>query len=268
MRDQQIEAGARIAARTPPDARVLVGDAGAIPFVSGRTSIDALGLGGYLRVPFARAAVYGEAATLELIERLEPRHRPTHLALYPNWFGAITSRFGVEIDRVTIHDNVICGGPTKVIYEADWTAFAGAEERRGVVDELDVADVVSEGEHAYAPPVPLGGWTTFEVLTDSHGGRRFDGGRIIPEHQREVFRPRVSGKLRIVVRGDAANGSVLAIASGEPIELRWSPPQGGAWREGWADVTIVPGQAVELYARAGAYRDYHVWLVDRALSGE
>ena len=71
-------------------------------------------------MPFARAAVNGEASTVELIERLEPAERPRYLALYPNWFGAITSRFGVELDRVTLTDNLICAGPTKVIYRADW----------------------------------------------------------------------------------------------------------------------------------------------------
>src|SRR5262249_45073782 len=122
IRDQHIEVGTRLA-KLPEASRVLLGDAGAIPYVSGQGAVDALGLGGYRRVPFARAAVYGEAATIELIERLPPSERPTHLALYPNWFGALTSRFGTELDHVTIEGNVICGGPTKGIYRADWSAL-------------------------------------------------------------------------------------------------------------------------------------------------
>src|SRR5262249_26337048 len=83
IRDQHVEIAERVA-RLPEDARVLLGDAGAIPYVSGRPAVDALGLGGYRRVPFAHAAVHGEAATVELIERLAPEDRPTHLVLYPN----------------------------------------------------------------------------------------------------------------------------------------------------------------------------------------
>jgi hypothetical protein len=268
VRDQQVEAGTRIARATPADARILLGDAGAIPFVSDRAAIDALGLGGFHRMPFARAAVYGEAATLELIERLDPSQRPTHLALYPNWFSAITSRFGVELDRVTITDNVICGGPTKGIYRADWSTLATPGERapvRGsVVDELDVADVVSEAEHRYASPAPAGGWATFEILADDRGDKRFDGGRIIPEHAHESFVARVEGPLHIVVRTDAASGSVLARANGAATELRWLPGRAGGWREGEADIVVGADRTIELYARVGAYRDYHVWLTSPA----
>ena len=76
------------------------------------------------------------------------------LALYPNWFPVITSRFGHEIDRVTIDHNVICGGPTKIIATADWTALDGDEPPKTSLDELDVADVDSEGAHDYESPAP------------------------------------------------------------------------------------------------------------------
>ncbi|MBX3223740.1 MAG: hypothetical protein KF795_24725, partial [Labilithrix sp.] len=265
IRDQHVEVGERVA-RLPEGATVLLGDAGAIPYVSGRAAVDALGLGGYRRVPFARAAVHGEAATVELIERLDPADRPTHLALYPNWFGALTSRFGTEIDRVTIEGNVICGGATKAIYLADWSALEGAP--RGpraamVVDEIDVGDVIDEAEHGYAPPLPHGGWTTLDVLTDASGARRFDGGRTIPDGKSESFvvKQGAGGPLVVRVRVDAGARGIALRTSRARADLVLEPARDGAWRTATATLDgIGAGEIVTLEARGAAYRDYHVWI--------
>ncbi len=265
IRDQHIEVGERIA-RLPPDAKVLLGDAGAIPYVSSRSAVDALGLGGYRRVPFAHAAVHGEAATIELIERLAPQDRPTHFALYPNWFGALTSRFGIEIDRVTIEGNVICGGPTKAIYRADWTALDVPSERSAphVVDEIDVGDVIDEAEHGYSPPLPHGGWTTLDVLLDeATGTRRFDGGRTIPDGKSESFvvKNGASGPLVVRVRIDGGARGVVLRTPQTTKELVLEPVQDGRWRS--ATVTIdgvTAGERFVLEARGSEYRNHHVWI--------
>jgi hypothetical protein len=274
IRDQHIEVGERIA-QLPEGAKVLLGDAGAIPYVSNRTAIDALGLGGYRGVPFARAAVYGEAATIELIERLDPRDRPTHFALYPNWFAALTSRFGVELDRVTIQGNVICGSPTKAIYRADWSALDVPRSARAapadLVDEIDVADVIDEGEHAYAPPLPHGGWTALDVLTDDAGARRFDGGRTIPDGASESFvvTRSASGPLTLRMRIDhGARGITLHTARGSK-ELALEMPRAGAWRSATASLDgATAGERIRLEAHGSEYRDYHVWIAhERTLVG-
>jgi hypothetical protein len=265
IRDQQIEVGERVA-RLPANAKILLGDAGAIPYVSGRAAIDALGLGGYGGLPFARAAVHGEAATVELIERLPPSERPTHFALYPNWFSSLTSRFGVEIDRVTIENNVICGGPTKAIYRADWSALdadGGKARSVEVIDELDVGDVISEGEHAYAPPLPHGGWSTLDVLSDSSGRRRFDGGRTIPIGTTETFTAKngTHGPALLRLRIDASARAITVRVGSTTRDLVLEPARGGEWRT--ATATLPPidaGDAITLEARDGEYRDYHVWI--------
>lgn len=277
IRDQQIEVAERLARTMEPGARVLLGDAGAIPYVSERAALDALGLGGYRRMPFARAAVNGEASTVEMIERLEPAERPGYLALYPNWFGAITSRFGVELDRVTLTDNLICAGPAKVIYRADWTALdtpaAAREEAAGLVDELDVADVISESDHAYVSPAPNGGWTTLEILADERGRPRFDGGRIIPAGGTESFTVARSSKAagdggqkhRIVVRVDEGTRGLRVHTPRGTSELRVSaaaaPGAARAWREASATVdALAAGDRVTFEATSGEYRSYHVWI--------
>lgn len=266
VRDQQVEVGLRIAAMTPPSARVLVGDAGAIPYVSGRGAVDALGLGGYRGLPFARAAVQGEASVVELLQRVPARERPTHLALYPNWFAATTSRFGREIARVTIEDNVVCGGPTKVIYEADWRALDGGEDPPGarVVDALDVADVVSEAEHGFVSPAPLGGWTVLDLLADDQGALRFDGGRILPEGTRASFRVRASapGRVGVVVRTDAGAGEARLVTSRGEVTFTLDPPREGAWRLGRAELESLAGDdVVAVVAARGVLRLHHVWIV-------
>lgn len=265
IRDQQIEIAMRLTAAMEPGASVLLGDAGAIPFVTDRPAVDALGLGGYRGMPFARAAVNGEASTVELIERLAPSSRPRYLAMVPNWFGLITSRFGVELDRVTLADNLICAGPTKVIYRADWSALdvprAASPE---IIDELDVADVISEAEHGYVSPAPNGGWTTLDVLADASGRRRFDGGRTIPAGGVETFIVTKSGgaaKLRIVVRVDRETSGLRVHTPRGTTELVVSTPAPGTWSEatGIIDATAA-GDVITLEATSGQVRDYHVWL--------
>jgi hypothetical protein len=279
IHDQQVEVGRRLAARMPEHASVLVGDAGAIPYVSGRHAIDALGLGGYHGLPFARAALQGEAATVELIERIAPGERPGFMALYATWFSGITGAFGREVDHVSLEENVVCGASTKTLYEADWSALAQGPEGdvppvgggSSVVDALDVADVVSEGEHAYVSPAPLGGWTSLEVRLDGAGVRRFDGGRVIPEGQSESFtlRSGAGPDATIVVRTDEARPLVVARLSRRGALLteaslvndegatagRWSSARASLGQE------LRPGDRLVFHVARGTFRDFHVWVV-------
>ena len=218
-------------------------------------------------MPFARAAVNGEASTVELIERLAVEERPRYLALHPNWFGLITSKFGVELERVTLTDNLICAGPTKVIYRSDWSALDRPTTSPDIVDELDVADVISEAEHAYVSPAPNGGWTTLDVLDDETGARRFDGGRIIPAGGTESFVVRRSA------RPGRCESSCASTTATRGLRLRTSrgvtrsrgrrAVERGArsWREASATVdSPAVGETLVLEATAGAYRNYHVWI--------
>lgn len=263
IRDQHVEMGLRLGAKTSPDARILVGDAGAIPFVSSRGAIDALGLGGFKRLPFTRAAVHGEAATLELLERLPPGERPTHLALYPNWFALTTERFGVELDRVTIERNTIAGGSAKVLYRADWSALDDGTSRPhpDALDEIDVADVISEREHQYRPPLPHGGWTTLEIWTEAAGKRRFDGGRIIPGGAEESFVvARGASPARLVVRIDPWAIDLTVTVRGEATAMTLGEAKQGAWREASVVLTSLSAGERLTLASTREFRDYHVWI--------
>ncbi|WP_437534696.1 hypothetical protein WME79_10925 [Sorangium sp. So ce726] len=271
---QQVEVARRLAARVPRPRRVLLGDAGAIPYLSGIPAIDGLGLGGYRGMPFARASVHGVPAVVELIERLDAAERPDVFALYPSWWGGLADVFGRRVDAVKIEDNVMCAADEKVIYEADWSALALPGERRdGAIDEVDIADLVDERAHGYAFPSPRGGWVVGAVLqdgSDGGGAPRFDAGRIIPEGREQSF---AIGAVAASARGPA----VLALRTdgGGPIaigvaveraadEARVEVPERPLDR--WSEIRVplrdvAPGDLVRIRALRGTFRSFHVWLL-------
>jgi hypothetical protein len=239
--------------------RVLLGDAGAIPYVSNVPAIDALGLGGYRRLPWARAATQGEASTIELVQSLAPEERPSHLVMYPNWFLGITSHFGREIDRVTLAHNVICGGPSKAIYEADWRALDVVEAPDDVTDELDTADVTSERDHAYASPAPWGGWTRIAVLVGESGQPMFDGGRTLVAGRPEAFTARAAGNA-LVIRTEGARVEADVDVADRHAELTYSAPPSGRFGRARASIEVRAGDRVTITPRAGPFYDFHVWV--------
>ncbi|HEY5956828.1 MAG TPA: hypothetical protein VIV60_09760, partial [Polyangiaceae bacterium] len=184
--EQQIRVGQLFrAGQFGPTRRVLLGDAGAIPYFSGLAGTDAIGLGGTHGLPFAKAVNLGVGATVELIERLSPDERPDKMAIYPSWWDLLPLWFGRRIDEVRIHGNVICGAPDKAIYETEWrglTEFsrpASLLPNVRIVDELDFADVVSESAHGYRLSSKHSGYVVMNILPDAADPSRdlFDAGR-------------------------------------------------------------------------------------------
>jgi hypothetical protein len=266
---QQVEVAARLAREAPRPGRVLVGDAGAIPYLSGLPAIDGLGLGGYHDLPFARASVHGVPAVVELIERLPPSERPDVLALYPSWWQGLADVFGRREYGVRIADNVICGADEKVVYAADWSALGPPEEpREGALDALDVADLVDERAHAYEAPVPRGGWVVGAVLPLPGGAPRFDAGRIVPEGRSESFAVRATGRVALVLRTDGGGPGAFRVtvehagAAVAGAEVPLPERAGGRWHEVRASLGAVrAGDRVRLEAVRTPLRDFHLWLI-------
>lgn len=203
--EQQGVVAARLRALEPTPVRVMVGDAGAIPYLSELPALDGLGLGGYRDLPFARASLFGDDAVIELVERMPPSERPDVLAVYPGWWPELTRRFGTRFDSVRIVDNVICAADEKVLYRADFRDLGAPEERAypDAEDELDVADLVDEGRHRLA--FDRDGdrvLAATRVLAD--GRPRWDGGRrVAPEGALRFFaRLSSGGALTLVLRTD------------------------------------------------------------------
>jgi len=270
--EQQVEVGKRLGARVPRPRRVFLSDAGAIPYFSGLPALDGLGLGGYRGLPFARASVHGVPAVTELIERIEVADRPDVLAVYPSWWRGFADVFGTRFDGVRITDNVICGADEKVLYDADFSALASPGERRaGAVDELDVADLVDERRHAYAAPVPRGGWVVGAVLGLADGTRRFDAGRVVPQGREERFvvAPGVpQGPATITLRTDGGPAQRVRVAverdgrERAAAEIALADRPADSWTEVAARLDDVrSGDTVRIESVMGAFRNFHTWIV-------
>lgn len=271
IQDQHLVAGQVLAGLKA--RRVLVGDAGALMYASDRAGLDIIGLGGYHDLPFARAGVHGLGASLELLERLPPTERPDVMALYPSWWGDLPTLFGQRITQVPVVGNVICGGAEKVIYRADWSTFDDTPAPRTLkpsevlVDELDVADLVSEKEHRYVFPHPAMGFVDFRILADPIQTSRdlFDAGRVIPSGQSEtaVLRaPRAGG--RVVVRSAVTHRTVVAVhAAGNAIGHITLDPAPG-WSEASLDLppNLTPHFQLQLTPIDGDWLDCHTWIVE------
>jgi hypothetical protein len=266
---QQAEVALRLRALDPVPRRVMVGDAGVIPYLSELPPLDGLGLGGFRGLPFARASVHGLPAVVELIERLPAEDRPDVMALYPSWWGGVADVFGHKLDAVRIEDNVICGADEKVIYGADWSALAAHDAHLpGQIDELDVADMVSERAHDYRFPAPHGGWIVANTLRDGRGQARYDAGRIIPAGKWERYRlpaELLAGRATLRLRSDSASELTVRLVRGGVVEERTlSVVAGGngAWLHADLPFTDVrPGDELELGSERGAWRSFHIWLL-------
>jgi hypothetical protein len=256
--------------------RVLVGDAGAILYASGRRGLDIIGLGGFRGLPFARAGVQGLTATIELIERIPAADRPDVFAIYPSWWGILPTWFASdEIARFPAIGNVICGGYEDVVYHADWHLLGTGERPRSVPrgarvrDSVDVADLVSEEIHDYRFDAPQSGFLDLKILPDPEDPRydMLDGGRALRPGSAESFT--VQGldpgkKAWLLVRGAPSVGTdVVVKVVGQEVEtLRFTSSE--AWDERSVEIPedkTTAEMRFELVNRgAGEFVDYHVWV--------
>lgn len=275
IRDQQTRLGRWL--KTVNARRVLVGDAGAILYSSKLPGLDIIGLGGFHQFPFARAGVHGLPATLELIEHIPSRDRPDVLAIFPTWWGVLPTWFSSQVmRRFPVEGNVICGGYEHVAYQADWHLLnTGNDLRRspkgdsGVVDEIDIADLISEKKHSYDFSRPANGWTDMRILADDAGVREaiFDGGRRIGKGHSERFTilgaaPTKGGHL--VVRTAPEGKSLVEVrVDGAPLAKDLFEHYDG-WVEHEIELPkerIRNGMVVEFINEGpDDFVDYHVWV--------
>jgi hypothetical protein len=270
IRDQHLAAGALLAELKP--SRVLVGDAGALMYASDAPGLDLIGLGGYHDLPFARAALHGLGASLELVERMRPSERPDAMAIYPSWWGDLPTLFGRQLATFPVYGNVICGGAEKVIYKTDWSALDRSGKPRvirpgeHIVDELDVADLVSEKAHRYSFPHPAMGFVDFRVLGDVLQPKRdlFDAGRVIPPGTTETARvqaPPSGGRLVVRTAVGEENQIEVRINGQSSGSILLTPSKG--WTETAIDLPAGLPEEVELALtpKDAPWLDTHVWIL-------
>ncbi|MRG94241.1 hypothetical protein GF068_20280 [Polyangium spumosum] len=271
IRDQHVVAGKVLAERRAK--RVLVGDAGALIYASDLPGIDLIGLGGYHDLPFARAGVNGLGAQIELLERIPPQDRPDYMALYPTWWGDLPALFGRRLVGVPVVGNVICGGAEKVIYRADWSALDRSgwprtrRDGERIVDELDVADLVSEKAHGYNFPRPGMGYVVHRVLPEPGQKVRelFDAGRIVPHGQAELAKlaaPKRGG--RLVVRTVAGRQIAAEVRADGRLLGKLEARPGPTWTEPSIELPadLPPHFQLSITPVEGEWITYHVWVLE------
>ena len=273
--DQHLTAGALI--RQDPtlqSKRVLVGDAGAIPYASDVPALDVIGLGGFRGLPFARATRTNIAAAVELIERIPAAERPDLLAIYPGWWSDFPLWFGTRVGEVPVRGNVICGGASKVLYRPRWepldhsgVPFSLRNNER-VLDSVDPADLVSEKEHAYRLSQKHIGFVFMKLLPNPGrpGEDLWDAARIVPPGVSESFRLQhlEPGKpLTLILRNvpTAASEFDVLIAGKRAAHVRLKASD--AWVE--TRVPLPPQSSdeitVEFAAAASERAQFQFWAV-------
>ena len=274
IRDQHVKVGRIIKEELSAAHRVLVGDAGAIPFESDMPALDIIGLGGYRDLPFARASRWGVGSAIELIERIPPESRPDLMAIYPSWWGDFPLWFGVPLDGVSVRGNVICGALTKMLYAARWNAL-DIEQRpittllqgERLVDSIDFADVISEKEHAYRIEGALG-FVAMKLLAASGPGKGrevWDAGRVtFPGVKiRFTLKGFEAGRgARLLVRTAPSRGAHLLIAAEghPPVRAELRPTD--TWLESVIELPkelVSPELRLTLTVEDGEVVVYHLW---------
>jgi hypothetical protein len=259
--------------------QILVGDAGAIQYFSDLPGVDAIGLGATRGLPFARAVRLGIGATVELIERMPPQERPDLMALYPSWWKDLPLWFGRPIFELDIAGNVICGAPNKVVYSAEWRGLNSdslpfvVEPGWHVVDELDVADLVSEASHDYGLFDHHSGYVLMKILPHPREPSRdvFDAGRILFQGNRARFRFSnflAGQKARLVIRAAPAEPMNCRVSLGDKELGKFTQLPRDAWQESTLEINgnLVKGAAnFEIISDRGECNLFHIWALQHDL---
>lgn len=232
---------------TPRPQRILLSDAGAIPYAAGLPAFDLIGLGGYHGLPIAEASRQGVGAAVELLGYVPASTLPDIMTLYPGWWGQFVLWFGTRLDEFPVRGNVVCGGPSKVVYAPDFSSLEHSDEpldvghAEAVLDRVDVADLVSERAHGVSYFPPKQGYVTMKLLPDPRAPRRdlWDAGRVLAPGGHYTFQV-TGGSTHLLLRVAPATSAKVQLqlldASGQPRSA--SPPAVVSPHDGWQELRV------------------------------
>jgi len=134
--EMQVRVGRWLTGRPGGPQTIATNDIGAIGFFTGAPILDLTGLASpevmpYLRRPARQGGAnrgWNGASEAGLLEFLRVR-RPVYVALFPSWYPSRFFREGLgrEVFRVDLHDNVICGDRTMIVYRPEWGGAVGTD---------------------------------------------------------------------------------------------------------------------------------------------
>jgi hypothetical protein len=211
--------------KLPKGTRVLICDAGAIPYLSHLWTYDIIGLTTPIPYNYFRNGV---GSRFELFERLPPAKRPTYVATYDFclWPGARGAPLSVH------HDMIVAPLIESGAGSGEQPASLAAGAR--VVDRVDVADVQNEEEHAYRlwPP----GAITDNILRRARVPGRptliVDGGRKIPGSESFRFQAQSGQAATLIGRFSADRALELSVeVNGRALPLKVPATASDAYAE-------------------------------------
>lgn len=257
---------------SPPPKRVLLSDAGAIPYASDLPAFDLIGLGGYRGLPIAPASRQGVGAAVELIEHLPASARPDIMALYPSWWGNFVLWFGKPLHQFPVRGNVICGGMSKVVYAPDWTPLEQTGQPFSllpgdqVVDSIDLADLLSERAHGLTWDRPASGYVDMKMLPDPRqrdrdlwdAGRLLSAGMNLQFQSQELSAPPTHLLLRVAPFRNARFSLQADEHSPQEVQLQ----AGDHWQEIRVELPALSHSAqFSLRVLEGDFHLYHVFVI-------
>jgi hypothetical protein len=206
IRDTDVSVGQWVRGNLPPDATVAVKDVGAVAYFGEHRVLDLIGLA---TNGFAAPANNGTGSLYEALKHLPADQRPDWFAVYDPWpgpsmeplkdVGVLKTPSELTFDVQAQPD---LGGRLIVpfrelnIYEADWSLAGSGDEQAvpGVLrDYVNVGDLVSEGDHGYAPVLAQVGtqpWTSLARVGDVvDSSRPIVGGETFTAHDLEPGKP-------------------------------------------------------------------------------
>lgn len=254
-------------------SRVLLSDAGAIPYVSDLPAFDLIGLGGYGHLPIAKASRQGVGAAAELFAHIPRSDLPDAMALYPSWWGDFVLWFGRRVADFPVRGNVICGGASKVIYSPRFTPMIHSNEplslgpHERLVDSVDVADLLSEEAHHFAWDREAQGYVRMKILPDSRNltSDLWDAGRVLSPGMSFTFL--LSGFQRrgatLALRVAPAQEALLELSVDGKAEGTIALEPSDSWQEVKVPLPELDGQhSFTLKAIDGAPTIYHLFAAE------
>jgi hypothetical protein len=271
---QQVTLGIWAKEHLPVDALIGVNDTGAIAYMSDRRTFDVVGL---TTAGEARFWAAGAGSRFEHYERMHAAHLrfPDTFIVYPQWM-ACEPVLGKELHEAAVYDQTILGGTRMIVYTAR-TDLLGSGDKPlmrklsgDVVDELDVADLESEAEHAYEFYQPGQIETSNRVhaqggdFDDPESRPWADGARF--ERLFDRFQARLPARqsVRSIARlvGAPSVGAMVTIAASGKQLGTFPVPAGRAEELEF----VIPGDAVEEHTRidvqavSGHFGSLHYWF--------